>query len=176
MRSNLTRKLVLGAMLAAMICVVTMFVRWPIPGTEGYIHAGDGFIFMAAAVLGGPWAAAAAGVGSMFADLFSGYFIYAPATLAIKATMALIAGLAFRKNFRWPLYILLTVAASAFMVVGYGVYDLAVFGYAVALTNAFYDLFQAVGGIVLGLLLALLARSAVPGTWLEPSGKPGGKA
>jgi uncharacterized membrane protein len=167
LRNNLTRKLVLAAMLAAMICVVTMFAKWPIPGTEGYIHAGDGFIYMAAAVLGGPWAAAAAGLGSMFADLFSGYLIYAPATLVIKAVMALLAGLAFGRKIRWPLFLLLTAAASAFMVVGYGLFDFAVFGYGVMLTNAFYDLFQAAGGVVLGLPLALLARRIVPADWVE---------
>ena len=39
---------------------------------------------------------AAAGIGSMMADLFSGYAVYAPATFVIKALMALAAYLLYR--------------------------------------------------------------------------------
>ena len=171
MRNNLTRKLVLSAMLAALICIITM-LKWPVPGTQGYIHAGDGFIYMAAILMGGPWAAASAAIGSMLADMLSGYFVYAPATFVIKALMALIVGLAAGRKFRWPLSLSLMAVASAFMVVGYGLYDLVIFGYSVAMTNAFYDLFQAVGGVVIGLPLALIARRAIPENWLGAFRKP----
>ena len=47
-------------------------------------------------LLGAAWGGAAAGVGTMLADLFNGYAAYAPATLIIKFLMAAAAGLLLR--------------------------------------------------------------------------------
>ena len=44
----------------------------------------------------GPHIAFAGGVGSMLADLLSGYAYYAPGTLVIKALVALVAALVFQ--------------------------------------------------------------------------------
>lgn len=165
MQSNLTRKLVLSALFAALICVVTMFAKWPIPGTEGYIHAGDGFIYTAAVVMGGPWAAAAAGIGSMLADLLSGYFVYAPATLVIKALMALLVGLSFGRKSGIPLCLVLMTAASVLMIAGYAVFDFFVYGTAMMIQNALFGIIQGVAGVAIGLPLALLVKRIVPESW-----------
>ena len=47
-------------------------------------------------LLGPVYGGLAAGIGSMFSDLFGGYFSYAPATFVIKTLTAVFASLLFR--------------------------------------------------------------------------------
>lgn len=79
-----TKKLVIGALMAALTCIATMIIKIPTP-TLGYIHLGDGLVLLCGIVLGPLGGALSAGIGSMFADIFSGYASWAPATLIIKA-------------------------------------------------------------------------------------------
>ena len=66
-----TRRMVLGALLTAMVAVATMAFQVPIPATKGYINLGDTVIFIAALLLGPGYGALAGGVGSAMADLIS---------------------------------------------------------------------------------------------------------
>ena len=59
------QSIALCGMMAAIIFVATYFLK--IPMNFGYIHLGDGFVLIAAAVLGWP-AVIAAAVGSMLSD------------------------------------------------------------------------------------------------------------
>ena len=92
MQNFSVKKLTFTGLMAALICVLTMFPHIPIPAGSGYIHLGDGMILLAAMVVG-PLAIPAAAIGSALADLFSGYALYAPATAVIKGLVALIAWL-----------------------------------------------------------------------------------
>ncbi len=89
-----TKKLVLAALMAAFTCIATMLIKISTP-TFGYIHFGDGFVLLSGILLGPASGALAAGIGSMFADLFSGYAAWAPATLLIKTCTAMAAGFLF---------------------------------------------------------------------------------
>ncbi len=80
------RRLCQSAVLAAVIYVFTAYLH--VPSFNGYTHIGDGFLYLAASLLPVPYAAAAGAVGAGLADLFSGYAIWAPATLVIKALAA----------------------------------------------------------------------------------------
>ena len=53
-------RLTLTSLLAALIFCATFFLRIPIGA--GYIHAGDGFVFISAVLLPAPYAAAAAAI------------------------------------------------------------------------------------------------------------------
>ena len=66
------QKLTITALFAAIICVTTMFIKIPIPATNGYIHPGDGFVILSGAVLGPLAGAVASGIGGAAADLFGG--------------------------------------------------------------------------------------------------------
>ncbi len=173
MRNHSTRKLVLTAVFTALVCIVTFTVKFPVPGTGGgYVNAGDGVIYAAAIALGGPLAAVAAGVGSALADLFAGYALYAPATLIIKAVMALVVGLAHGRVRNWLLWLGLMVAGSLVMTVGYFIYESLFFtllgaraGSAVA--NLPYNLIQAAGGAVIGMVLAAVVDKVIPPQWRE---------
>ena len=90
MNNNRTLSLVLTSVFAALICVCTLMVQIPIPATGGYANPGDGVLLLAAGLLPLPLSAAAAAIGSMLADVITGYMLYAPATFIIKGGMALL--------------------------------------------------------------------------------------
>lgn len=170
MQSNLTRRLVLSSLFAALICIVTIVVRIPVPlmWSGAYINAGDSIIYAAGVVLGGPWAAAAAGIGSALADLLTGSSAYAPGTLIIKALMGLLVGVAAYKKPNWLLYMGVMAASALWMMVGYTVYEFFVFAgmnITVAAASIPSNLVQAVGGVIIGLPLAMLVRRILPENW-----------
>jgi uncharacterized membrane protein len=153
-----TQKLATSALFAAAVLVVTMFVRVPVPGTEGgYVNLGDAVIFAAAFLLGGPLAAAAAGVGSALADLLAGAAIYAPGTLVIKALMALAAGAILRRG-GLVRYIAAAVAGGAVMVAGYALYEAAVFDWTYALAAIPFNCLQWGGSVAISAALYRAVR------------------
>lgn len=137
MRNADIKRIVTAALLAAMTCIATMIIKIPTP-TLGYIHLGDGFVLLCGIVLG-PWGGAlAAGIGSMFSDIFSGYAAWAPATLLIKALTAGIAGFLFHRlkrrkktaASRYAFMIAGGIVGETIMVLGYFLYEagIAAFG------------------------------------------------
>ncbi len=80
------KNMVLAALFAAMVYVFTAFVK--IPTHQGYIHIGDGMIYLAAALLPTPYAMAAGAVGAALSDYLSGYAIWVLPTMLIKALTA----------------------------------------------------------------------------------------
>lgn len=93
--SQKTLKLVLAALFTALTCVATMIIQVPSP-MNGYVHLGDGLVLISGIILGPIYGGAAAGIGSMMADILTGYAHYAPGTLVIKALAAIIAGVVYR--------------------------------------------------------------------------------
>jgi hypothetical protein len=89
---NKTQKLVLAALLTALVTVATIAFQVPVPATKGYINLGDTVIFLAALLLGPRYGAIAGGVGSALADLLSPYAAWAPFTLVIKGLEGFIVG------------------------------------------------------------------------------------
>ena len=74
------------AFFAAMVYVMTSFVR--IPTHQGYIHLGDGVIYLAASLLPTPYAMAAGAIGGGLSDYLSGYPLWIIPTVIIKALTA----------------------------------------------------------------------------------------
>ena len=125
MKSDKIQKLTLAGALAALTAVATLLIQIPSP-TKGYINTGDVLVNLSAWILGPLYGGAAAGIGSALADLISGYTVYAPATLIIKAGMAVVSYFVYirlsqnRKSF----FALLAgaVAAEIIMILGYAVF------------------------------------------------------
>lgn len=117
------RRLVMTALFAALGCVATMMLQVPSP-TGGYMNLGDAVVILGAFLLGPVYGAAAGGLGPAMADLLSGYAMYVPGTLVIKAVMALTAAGLFRGLGKrgWSLPFC-AVAAEVPMVVGYWLFD-----------------------------------------------------
>ena len=94
-----TRRIVLNAVLAALIMVSTFYVNIPIlPSTGGLIHLGNIFIFLIALILGPKYSLAGA-IGLTIFDLVSGYAIWAPATFVARLAMAyLVSKIGYRQT------------------------------------------------------------------------------
>ena len=158
-----TRALVMTALLAALSCVATLVIRIPSP-TGGYMNLGDTVVLLGAYLLGGAYGAAAGAIGPALADLVSGYIVYVPATLVIKAVMALIAAGIYHACGRrtWSL-ILASLCAGLWMVIGYWLYDGILMGsLAGSLAGVPSNLVQSALGIVASTALALALRTVRP--------------
>ena len=83
-----TKKLVIGALMAALTCIATMIIKIPTP-TLGYIHLGDGLVLLCGIVLGPLGGALSAGIGSMFADIFSGLPLLLQASYSTACSIVL---------------------------------------------------------------------------------------
>lgn len=151
-----TRDIVLSSMFAALICIATMLIKIQLT-PNGYVNLGDGVIIFAAGALGPVYAFFAAGIGSMLADIISGFAFYAPATFVIKGLMAVAVffvrkRLAKAKN-RTVTAVISAVSAEAVMIVGYAIFESAVYGIGVAMASMLGNAVQAFAGIVTGVLL-----------------------
>ena len=156
--SQRTRMMVMTAAFAALACVATMVIKVPSP-TGGYMNLGDTVVLLGGYLLGPAWGALAGSIGPALAA------IYAPATLVIKAVMAVLAAAcwqAFGRG-RGPLGLAACgVVGELPMVLGYWLYDGMLMG---SLTGAAAgipsNLVQAAFGIAASTLLAAaLGRSA----------------
>ena len=157
MKLEKTLKLTYTAMLTAMVCVATMLIR--IPTMVGYTNLGDGFILLSAFLFGPFYGAVAGGIGSMLADILSGYAFYAPATLVIKGLIAVIAALlwkAMRKRGGDKVWkkILAGLVAEIWMAAGYWTFETLFLGEAkAALASVPNNIAQGLVGVVLGMVL-----------------------
>ena len=120
------KKIVIGALFAALTCVATMVIQVPSPA-NGYVNLGDGVVLLSAWILGPVYGPLSAGTGSMFADIFSGYAHYAPGPFIIKALTALTAywlrKALLKANARgFAAGIVSGIAGEAVMVTGYFFY------------------------------------------------------
>ncbi len=81
------KRLTLAGLFTAIIFAATAYIH--VPTGLGYTHIGDGFIFLAAAVLPKKYSIPATAVGAALADAVCGMMIWAPATLVIKTLIVL---------------------------------------------------------------------------------------
>lgn len=159
MRKNKVLDLAMGGMMAALVFVATWFIKLPVSLTQGYIHLGDGFILLGAALLGNI-AVPAAAVGSMLADLLGGYTVYCLPTFLIKGAVAALAVQGFLHSKSPFLQILWMILAELVMVAGYFAAEWLVLGYglAAALSAVVPNLIQAFSGVVIGAFFAPILR------------------
>ena len=160
-QSNRAMQLALSAMFAALIFVATSFFKLPVSITQGYIHLGDGFILLAAMLLGQP-AIIAAALGSALADLMGGYTMYILPTFLIKGAAAAVA-VGFLKEGR-PFWLRLIgmVLAEAAMVLGYFLAEWLVLGYglAAAVGALVPNIVQGLSGVIVCTVLAPVVQRA----------------
>ena len=87
------QKIVMAAMMMCLVMIATVFIRVPIPGTQGYVHLGDSMVFLSVLILGWKYGAVASAFGGLLADVLGGAAAWAPWTFVIKGVMAVILGL-----------------------------------------------------------------------------------
>ncbi|MEM3616447.1 MAG: ECF transporter S component [Candidatus Bathyarchaeia archaeon] len=96
--TNLARQLSITGVFTALVCIATISFTVYVPSTKGYFNIGETMVYTAALLFGPLVGAFAGGVGSMLADIFLGYYYYAPATLIVKASEGLLVGFLSRKG------------------------------------------------------------------------------
>ena len=142
--------------MAAMVCVATMIIKIPSP-MKGYLNIGDCIVLLCGWLLAPGYGFVAAGLGSALADIFSGYFTYAPATFLIKGSMALIAFACFKlmnkRIGKLPSQIVGAVLAEIAMVLGYFVFEGFMYGFIPSAVNIPANAVQGAVGLVLGIIL-----------------------
>lgn len=156
MKAFTTKKLVLTALFMALTIVATMFIRIPLP--LGYVNLGDAFVFLSVFILGPVYGTIAGGVGSALADVF-GYPSYAPGTLIIKTSMALVAYLLYNllsKSTKKDFFaeIVAGIVGTLIMAFGYFFYETLFFSTAaLAIVNVPWNLLQGGIGMVISVVV-----------------------
>jgi uncharacterized membrane protein len=151
------KKLVIAALMSAMVCVATMIIKIPSP-MKGYLNIGDCIVLLCGWMLAPGYGFLAAGIGSAIADIFSSYITYAPATFLIKGTMALVAFACYKllskRIGKLPSQIIGGLLAEVTMVMGYYVFEGFMYGWDASLVNIPANAIQGVIGLVAGVALS----------------------
>lgn len=116
--SKHTLNIVIAAMFAAMIAVMTAFIK--INTFQGYVHLGDSMIYLVASFLPLPYAIAAAAIGGGMADILSGYADIAVYTIIIKALNAVFFS-AIGDKILTKRNALMTIPSGLVTVIGYSI-------------------------------------------------------
>lgn len=172
MKQSLTTKdIAMAGLLMALITVMTFIVKVPVVVTKGYIHLGDGFIFLSVLIMGYKMGGVVAGVGSALADFLGGYSYYILPTLIIKFLMGFIMGLVLEYGYKkfeskkslTILKLISMVISAIVMLVGYFIAQTIMYGsYEIALAAVPMNSVQSAVGIVVGMILATaLEKTAV---------------
>lgn len=158
-----TRELAASAIMAALVCVATMLIQFPIPATQGFFNVGDAMVMVAALTFGPIVGAIAGGLGSSLADFLGGWYVWVPFTLIVKGVEGLLAGwiLNMGGDDQSSLRLVLAwMVGGLEMVAGYFLVQVYMYGFGAALVEAPFNFVQmAVGGIVgIPVSLALKQR------------------
>ena len=152
-------KICFCAVFTALVCICT-FISVPLP--FGYFNLGDFMILLCSWTMGPLYGAVAAAIGAGLADLLMSFTIYIPATVVIKALMAICAYFVFKllkKFFSKPALDFIpravaAITAEAIMVLGYFFYDFVFFygiGAAASIPgNILQGICAVIGGVALG--------------------------
>ena len=152
-----TKQLCLNGLFIAIVCLCTMIIRIPVPATNGYIHIGDSVIIIISVFFGKKYGAAAGGIGSALADLFSGYPHWMLFTFVIKGIMGFVIGsladrsksgvLSFKNVFA-------PVIGIIWMIIGYVLGGTVLEGsFLVALSSVPSNIIQGIGGFVIYIVM-----------------------
>lgn len=156
-----TRELAASAVMAALVCVATMLIQFPIPATQGFFNVGDAMVMVAALTFGPVVGAIAGGLGSSLADLIGGWYVWVPFTLIIKGIEGLLAGWILGMGDENPgnlRVVLAWIIGGLEMVAGYFIVQVYMYGLGAAMVEAPFNFVQmAVGGII-GIPVSIALR------------------
>ena len=127
MKNKKTKRFVQITLLTALAAVLTMYPHCPTP--TGYVHMGDSIIYIAAAFFGPLAGAVVGGVGHALADLLSGYPVYIPITLVVKAVMGFVtAKLLYKKQFTAGRFVAAALINLVIVTFGYFIPEIFMYG------------------------------------------------
>lgn len=153
MKKNNIKRMCLAGIFTALVYVVTAYLH--IPTYNGYVHCGDGLIFIAACILPMPYSIAVGVFGAMFADLLTGFAIWAPGSMIIKGLLALLFTCKANKIIT-KRNLLMLLPAALISTVGYYLYEVVIYGnFLAALSGVPGSLAQAVASSVVFVALGV---------------------
>jgi len=144
-----------GSIFAALVAAVSYLFQIPIPATSGYFNFGESIIYVTALVMG-PYVGAFAGGGAAISDLLSsGYAIYAPGTLIVKATEGFTVGWLnnkLKQKMNSTLSAVISVlTGGTVMIFGYFLYEIPLRGVVVALAEVPFNAVQMIIGVIIAI-------------------------
>lgn len=156
MNDKKTKNLIYTALFAALICAATFTIKIPSVVTNGYIHLGDGFIFIAVILLGKKNGALSGAIGASLADMIGGYSHYILPTFVIKLIMGYITGLIIEKlSSKKSSRLIGTAVGSLWQIFAYYVVGSFFIGsFAAALADIPGNFMQSLAGIIISMLLS----------------------
>lgn len=119
-------ELALSIIFTPLVFVATVIFSSYVPQTTGFFNIGETMVYITAILFGPLVGAFAGGVGSMFADLFLGYPLFAPATLIIKGCEGAVVGLLSRKKLglnsklQWKVFTFVAGLVAGLLLAGVG--------------------------------------------------------
>ena len=154
------KKITFAAIFAALIAVMTAFIKMPTGINEGYLHFGDSMIYLAGCLLG-PYAAVSAAIGGALADILAGAAVWAIPTAIIKLCNSIpfiVATSIYvkRKNNHRIIHlstILMTLASGLITIFGYLLAEGLMYSFASALTSVPFSVIQATGSAIVFILV-----------------------
>lgn len=129
MKNKNVRLMCISGVLTALVFVVTAYLH--VPTTNGYIHVGDGLIYLAACMLPWQYAMAVGACGALLADCLTGFAIWAPASVIIKGVTALLFSSNGNKVMSTRNWLAL-IPAALLCAMGYYIYESLLYGSFVA--------------------------------------------
>ena len=153
MKNKTVRLMCISGVLVALVFVVTAYLH--IPTVNGYIHVGDGLIYLAAAILPLPYAVAVGAGGALLADTLTGFAVWAPASVVIKGVSCLFFSskgkrIITRRN------VLAVLPAALICAGGYYLYETLVYGsFSASLVGIPASLTQSLASTVLFIAVGL---------------------
>lgn len=153
MKGQKIKLMCFAGIFTALVFVVTAYLH--IPTYNGYVHVGDGLIYLAACLLPWPYAMFVGGGGALLADCLTGYAIWAPGSLIIKAVTVLVFSskdrtVISRRNL-WAM-----LPATLICAGGYYLYEALITGnFLVALEGIPSSITQSVASAILFVVLGM---------------------
>ena len=160
--SNKTNLLVKYSVLIAMTTVMTMVIRIPTIGTNGYLNLGDMVVFIAAMMLGKKGGFVVGGIGSSLADILLGYTHYAPITFVVKGLEGFIAGIILETKIGKKYPLIATVVGGVWMALGYYFAETFMYGAKAALAGIPGNIMQGLFGAVTAVILFKALKRTKP--------------
>lgn len=153
MKNKHTRLMCIAGVFTALVFVVTAYLH--IPTNNGYIHVGDGLIYLSACILPWPYAMAVGAGGALLADCLTGFAIWAPGSVVIKAVTALLFTNKGNKIMAWRNWLAL-IPAAIICAGGYYLYEFLLYGNFIApLAGIPASLTQSVTSSILFVVIGL---------------------
>lgn len=125
MKNRKIKLMCISGIFAALVFVVTAYLH--IPTNNGYIHVGDGIIYIVACLLPWQYSVTVGACGALLADCLTGFAIWAPGSVIIKALTALLFS-SKRKNIINIRNTLALLPAAVLCAGGYYLYESLIYG------------------------------------------------